>query len=158
MDLWRIASDAPDWTADKLTGAGAEKTGGRWNRRGTPVIYTSTNIALATLETLVHINVVTLPMNRYLVRMEVPGHVWELRQILPLADAPVGWDAEPYGKVSLDIGEQWLAERAAAILLVPSIMVPEECNALINPLHPDAKAIKPVKLRKFVYDRRLHNP
>ena len=56
VSLWRIASDTPDYTADDTTGAGAKKTGGRWNRKGIALIYTAESRALACLETLVHLN------------------------------------------------------------------------------------------------------
>ncbi len=72
--LWRIASDAPEWEAHDLTGKGAEATGGRWNRKGKPVVYCAGSISLAALETAVHIEADDLPMNRFVVCVEVPGH------------------------------------------------------------------------------------
>ena len=68
--LWRIAVDAPDYTADDTTGAGAKATGGRWNRKGRAVLYTSRHMSLACLETVVHLKTGSLPLNRYLVRIE----------------------------------------------------------------------------------------
>ena len=155
MHAWRIATETPVYGADDLTGTGARVTGGRWNRKGSPVIYASTSIALACLETLVHLNVGGLPLNRYLVRLEIPDEFWERRVELDHTTAPIGWDAEPAGMTSIDQGESWLAAAQAALLLVPSIVVPEERNILINPLHPDARAIRAVKLRKWLYDPRL---
>lgn len=155
MHAWRIATETPVYGADDLTGTGARVTGGRWNRKGSPVIYASTSIALACLETLVHLNAGGLPLNRYLVRLEIPDELWERRVELDHTTAPIGWDAEPAGMTSIDQGESWLAAAQAALLLVPSIVVPEERNILINPLHPDARAIRAVKLRKWLYDPRL---
>lgn len=153
--VWRIAVDAPEYTADDMTGAGARLTGGRWNRAGTPVVYTASSIALACLETLVHINAGGLPLNRYLVRYDIPGDVFAAATIA--TNPPVGWDALPAGRVSLDLGEAWAGEGATALLIVPSIMVPEETNILINPAHADAARIRASKLRKFVYDGRLRD-
>ena len=61
--LWRIGVDTPDYTADDVTGAGAKITGGRWNRKGNAVLYTSTSIALACLETVVHMKSGGLPLS-----------------------------------------------------------------------------------------------
>jgi RES domain-containing protein len=156
--VWRIATDTPDYTADDLTGAGAKASGGRWNRKGTAVVYASGSAALACLETLVHLGASALPLNRYLVRIEIPDEVFARRMVVDeLAPAArrVGWDAEPAGKVSLDLGGAWAAGAGAAVLEVPSVILPEEANFLINPGHPDAAGIRAAKLRRFDYDRRL---
>lgn len=155
MQVWRIGTDTPDYTADDLRGLGAKATGGRWNRAGLPVVYCAESIALAALETLVHLGAGSLPLNRYLVRIDIPDAIWRRRMSLPLQAAPVGWDALPTGKVSLDYGDNWLNARQTAILSVPSIVVPEECNILINPQHPDAAALAATKQRKWRYDERL---
>jgi RES domain-containing protein len=154
--LWRIATDTPDYTADDLSGEGAKRSGGRWNRPGMPVLYTASNVALACLETIVHLSGGDLPLNRYLVRLDVPDDVWQAARVLVGGAAPVGWDAIPAGKVSLDLGDQWLAEPAApALLSVPSVIVPEEANVLINPAHADARRITATKLRRWTYDARV---
>src|SRR5206468_2440356 len=98
--LWRIATDTASFEAHDLSGKGAEKTGGRWNRRGRPLVYTARSVALACLETVVHLNSADLPLNRFLVRIEVPESVWESRLTLGVAELPVGWSAIPEGKVS----------------------------------------------------------
>ena len=98
--VWRIATDTPDYTADDLSGAGAKASGGRWNRRGTAVVYASGSAALACLETLVHLAVNPLPLNRYLVRVEIPYAIFMARlqlDELVAAERQVGWDAEPAG-------------------------------------------------------------
>jgi RES domain-containing protein len=155
MQVWRIGADTPDYTADDLRGLGAKATGGRWNRAGLPVVYCAGSIALAALETLVHLGAGALPLNRYLVRIDIPDAIWNRRHSLPLPAAPVGWDALPTGKVSLDVGDTWLNSLESAVLAVPSIVVPEEFNFLINPRHPDAAKLKATKLRKWQYDARL---
>lgn len=153
--FWRIATDTPNYEADDLGGKGAELTGGRWNRRGSPVVYAASTISLACLETVVHLNVGGLPLNRFLVCIEVPDEVWAARLERPAESLPVGWSAIPEGKVSLDVGDAWLRSRASALLLVPSVIVPEEFNALINPRHPDAGRIIARKVRPWFYDDRL---
>ena len=153
--LWRIATDTKDYEAHDLGGRGAEKTGGRWNRPGRPVVYTASSVSLACLETVVHLGAGDLPLNRFLVRIEVPADVWQRHQKLTPADLPVGWSAIPEGKVSLDVGDAWLKSAATALLVVPSVIVPEEYNVLINPLHGDAPTIRAVKERPWFYDQRL---
>ena len=155
--LWRIATDAPDQRADDLSGKGAELTGGRWNRPGQATVYTASNIALAALETLVHFNTTSLPLNRILVAIDVPDAAWAARTTLTHATAPVGWNVFPAGRVSLDAGDAWLRGATTALLEVPSAIVMEESNVLINPRHPDATNITARRLRVFSYDRRLRS-
>lgn len=153
--LWRIATDTPEYEAHDLGGKGAEKTGGRWNRPGRPVVYCASSVALACLETVVHLNAAGLPLNRFLVRVEVPDELWQARRTLAPAALPVGWSAIPQGKVSLDVGDSWLQDASTALLAVPSVIVPEESNVLINPLHPQAADIHAAKVRPWFYDQRL---
>ncbi len=153
--LWRIAADTPAYAADDLTGRGAEITGGRWNSRGAPVIYASESRALACLETMVHFNAGGLPLNRYLVALDVPDALWAAAETLTPATLPVGWDAEPPGLVSLGAGDTWLASRRTALLCVPSGIIPEEFNVLINPRHADSGGVRATKVRRWLYDARL---
>ena len=155
MRVWRIATDTPDFVADDLTGTGARLTGGRWNRPGQPVLYCAASPALACLETLVHLGTGSLPVNRYLVAIDIPDAVWAMRAVEMPASLPVGWDAVPTGKVSLDFGDAWLSGWRDAVLVLPSVIVPEDEIILINPQHPDAVALTATKLRKWLYDPRL---
>jgi len=158
-EAWRISADAPDYTADDLTGTGARLAGARWNEKGLPVVYTSATIALACLETIVHLNGSIVPLNRYLTEIQIPSAVWAAAKTYNYtADEAVGWDAIPQGKVSLEAGSAWLRSLDSALLWVPSIIVPEERNLLINPAHPDAGQIKAIKHRLFRYDARLFAP
>ena len=152
--LWRIASDTPDYTADDLGGKGAERSGGRWNARGTPLVYARTSRALACLATVVHLGGgLALPLNRYLVRIDVPPDLWAARTVFDVA-AHVGWDALPPGRVSIAWGSAWAQAGASCLAEVPSVVVPEESNVLINPRHPDATRVAARKLRRWLYDPR----
>jgi RES domain-containing protein len=153
--LWRIATDTKTYTADDMTGTGAKNTGGRWNDQGVAMLYASTNRSLACLETLVHINAGGLPLNRYLVEIEVPDDIWFSAEVATPTSLPVGWDAEPAGMVSIAFGATWVSQARSGIILVPSVIVPEEQNALINPGHPEAGRITARKVRKWLYDPRL---
>lgn len=154
ITLWRIGCDTPDYEAHDLRGKGAELSGGRWNRIGTPLVYASTTRSLACLETVVHLAKKPLPLNRFLVRISVPSAEWSAAVHLE-PDALVGWDAEPAGKASLDWGSNWARGNATLLARVPSVIVPEEFNVLINPAHSAAGAVKATKVRKWTYDTRL---
>lgn len=153
VPIWRIAVEAPTYAANDLTGTGAKITGGRWNSAGTPLVYCAINIALATLETVHYLRSGGLPFNRYLVRIDVPDDVWAARLVLdPL---PGGWDAIPAGLTARMTGDKWAGSSATALLLVPSVIVPQEHNVLINPMHPDAARITATTLSRWIYDPRF---
>ncbi len=156
--VWRIATDTPSYQAHDLSGAGAKKTGGRWNEIGTSIVYSSATRALACLETVVHLNAGGLPLNRYLVEITIPDAVWGNARVENPGSLLVGWDAEPAGQVSILFGTAWARSGSSALLLVPSVIVPEECNILINPAHADGAKITAAKKRKWLYDPRLTKP
>lgn len=154
--LWRIASDGPSWKATDLSGDGARATGGRWNSKGRPVLYASSSSALACLETVVHLaGGLPLPLNRSLVRIDVPDDIWASRDVWTADDLELGWDAEPPGTVSIALGDAWLAGNGECIVQLPSAIVPEDWNVLINPAHAGAGAIRATRVRAWRYDRRL---
>lgn len=153
--LWRIATESPTHSANDLSGTGAKMSGGRWNSKGIPITYCSSSIALATLETVLAIHNGDMPFNRYLVRIDVPDAVGVARRLLdPL---PGGWDAIPAGLAARTAGNAWLSSAASALLLVPSVIVPDEYNVLINPKHAEAAHITATTLKRWLYDPRLFN-
>lgn len=153
--LWRIASDTPSYTADDMAGKGAASGGARWNNAGEHVTYAATSISLAAWETRAHFAKGTmLPWNRILVRIDVPDEVWAARIVTP-SPLPVGWNVVPEGMVSRSVGSAWLESGASALLVVPSVIINEEDNVLINPAHPDAASITTARVRHFVYDHRV---
>ena len=153
VPVWRIAVEAPTYAANDLSGAGAKTTGGRWNNKGTALVYCAANIALATLETVHYLRGGRLPFNRYLVRIDIPDAIWTARHVL--APLPGGWDAIPAGMSARAAGDAWVAAGATAVLQVPSVIVPDESNILINPLHGDAATIVATTLKRWVYDPRF---
>lgn len=153
--VWRIAADTKDYSAVDLTGKGAEITGGRWNQKGTVMLYTATSRALACLETFVHLNSGGLPLNRYLVAIEIEDQLWNAARIETSATLPVGWDAEPASLTSIDLGTAWVKASTSLLLSVPSIIVPEEASILINTRHVDASKVRATMVRKWVYDPRM---
>lgn len=154
--IYRIASTSPAYNYDDLTGKGAEADGGRWNRKGVPVVYTASNVSLAVLETIVHTNVGALPLNRYLLEIDVPERVWQAaEEPAKLGTLPAVWNSLPIAKETLDFGDAWIREKRSLLLFVPSVVVPMENNVLINPLHPDAAQIKILSAKQFRYDSRI---
>ncbi|MEN9868984.1 MAG: hypothetical protein RL748_4574 [Pseudomonadota bacterium] len=153
--LWRIAKHTLQFSATDLSGGGAKVTGGRWNSKGKAVVYAASSIALAALETLAHLGDNIAIRNAFLVRVTVPLATWKRRECLAAADLPATWAAEPPGSTSVACGDSWLKAANSPLLLVPSVIVPEEYNVLINPAHPATSKIEAEVLRQFVYDPRL---
>lgn len=104
---------------------------------------------------MVHLNAAGLPLNRHLVSITIPATVWADARTETPGSLPIGWDADPSGRASIRFATAWLRLAATALLRVPSAIVPDEHNVLINPLHPDSRAITAVKIRKWLYDPRL---
>lgn len=153
MKLWRIAQEHPGFPADDLSGAGASISGGRWNSAGNPMVYASTSIALALLETVVHLSGPPV-WNRYLIEIEVPDEVWTAAERVLPEQLP-GWDAIPAGVSSIACGDRWLGAARSALLRVPSVVVPREENVLIHPHHPDTVRLHVRKLERVLYDPRF---
>jgi RES domain-containing protein len=155
QQVWRIAKHTPEFHAADLSGGGAKSTGGRWNSKGKAVVYAASTIALATLETLAHLGDNIAIRNAFLVKINVPAAVWRSREIIEAGDLDITWVAEPPGSTTIKFGDDWLEKASSPLLLVPSVIVPEEYNLLINPAHPAALKITAAVARQFVYDPRL---
>lgn len=153
MKLWRIATETRRYPATDLSGKGAALNPGRWNHDAEAVVYCAPTIALTVLETAAHIDDAGLPLNRYLVEIDVPPAVWQAHRELRPEQLPAQWDAIPAGLASAAVGSAWLAGQQSAILLVPSVIVPEASAALLNPVHPDAARCTARAVRRFEYNR-----
>ena len=139
MQAWRICRDP---FAD-LTGEGARLWGGRWNSPGQPMVYAADAAALAVLEVRVHLDLGfdLLPADYVLLTLDLGSAGMETVPNLP-AD-------------TVAFGDAWLAERRTAVLRVPSVIVPESTNILINPRHLEAVLVRIVGKRPFAFDERL---
>lgn len=153
MILWRIAADTRSHAANDLSGAGAAKSPGRWNDVGQRVLYTAPTIAIAVLETAAHIDDGGLPLNRFLVEITVPDKTWSGRETLDIGKLDMTWSAIPAGSGSVKPGSDWIKGGTAALLVVPSVIVPEESAVIINTGHPDAAGLKARIVRQFEYNR-----
>jgi RES domain-containing protein len=151
--LWRIAADTRRYGANDLSGAGAANSPGRWNDGGQHVLYTAPTIAIAVLETAAHIDDAGLPLNRFLVEITVPDKTWSARETLDIDKLDITWSAIPAGSGSVKPGSDWIRGGTAALLVVPSVIVPEEPAVIINTGHPDAAGLKARIVRQFEYNR-----
>lgn len=148
MRVWRIARGcyAP------LDGEGARLYGGRWNSAGRPVVYTAQTAAMAVLEALVWTDPEDVPDDLRLFEIELPDDA-----SIPAVEAaalPEGW-MEPGSPDCAAAGDRWLASAESLALAVPSAVLPEERNLLINPRHPDAARVRIAESRPFAFDLRL---
>ena len=150
---WRIVRAARASAA--FTGEGARIYGGRWNSRGTAVIYVSEHESLAALELLVHLTPLP-PHDRYLsFRLE-----WDdkLTDHFPVKNLPPHWNAEPPDFRTMQIGDEWVRAGKSVALAVPSVLSASEVNFLLNPKHRDFKKIKISRAVEYRFDSRLLNP
>ena len=148
MIVWRLARLAHV----KLDGEGARLAGGRWNSRGYPAVYTSSRLSLAALELLVHTDVPLVPPDLVACEIDIPDTLDT--EAVELADLPRDWRLPGHPSCRA-IGDRWLDGGRTAVLRVPSAVVPEEWNYIINPAHRAAKTIEIVQRRKFAFDLRL---
>jgi RES domain-containing protein len=147
---WRIVRAARVNSA--FTGEGARVYGGRWNSRGTAVIYVSEHESLAALELFVHLTPLS-PNGRYLsFRLE-----WEdkLTEYFPVKSLPTHWSAEPPTLQTMQIGDDWVRVGKSVALAVPSVLSTSEMNFLLNPKHADFKRIKINQPVEYRFDPRL---
>lgn len=153
MRVFRI--ERQKYLKSTLTGVGASLTKGyRWNSLNTRLVYTSESRALATLEIAVHLDLSEdLPTDRYYVEIDFPDTL--AIQEVKIEDLPEDWDAKPPTTTTQTIGDDFVDQGEAAILKVPSSIVPEEFNYLINPNHPDAKNLKVISRTKLKLDQRF---
>ncbi|HBO21959.1 MULTISPECIES: RES family NAD+ phosphorylase [unclassified Providencia] len=151
MILYRLIKS--EFAHDAWSGQGARLYGGRWNHKGTPAVYASTQISLAALEILVHINQEQLLQRYSLFSIEIND---KQAMKLSIENLPVDWQQDPAPTSTIDIGTTWLNNQDSLVLLVPSGIIPYEYNAIINPNHPQfAKALQNVKPLDFNFDPRL---
>ncbi|GAB3420332.1 RES family NAD+ phosphorylase [Niabella aquatica] len=153
MRVFRIEREK--YLKTTLTGIGASMSKGyRWNSFNTKLVYTAESRALAMLEVSVHLDLSEdLPTDRRFVEIEIPDNIGVLE--VKIEDLPLDWNAKPPGLSTQIVGDDFVFQNEAAILKVPSSIVPQEFNYLINPSHPDSKKIKVVRTTKMSFDTRL---
>jgi RES domain-containing protein len=138
-----------------LNGVGAALTeGARWNSLNTHLVYTAESRALALLEVSVHINLSEeLPTDRFFVEIDIPEDIGITE--LSFEELPKNWDAKPPILETQYIGNNFVTQKLAVVLKVPSSIVPPEHNYLINPNHSDSTRIKVISIERLHFDNRL---
>ena len=153
MRVYRIEREK--YLETTLSGFGAASTEGfRWNSLNTFLVYTAESRALATLEVSVHLDLSEdLPTDRFYVEIDIPDDI-EIVE-LKFEELPENWDSKPPILETQFIGDDFVTQKTAAVLKVPSSIVPPEYNYLINPNHPDAKRIKVISTQRLLFDGRF---
>jgi RES domain-containing protein len=152
MILYRIAKCA--YVTD-LAGTGARLYGGRWNSVGQSMVYLSSSPALAVLEVLVHLSPTIFPGDFCLAEFEAPDN-----DVLTIDKntLPHNWqDPSPPDKLK-QLGNDFLKRKEHLFMKVPSVIVPDDFNYLLNPLHLKAAKVKLIRQQPFSFDERLSSP
>ena len=137
---------------DAFNGEGAKRYGGRWNAVGTPMVYAAQSRALAAMETLVHAAGADRRIQYVMYEIEIPDR---LVLTFDRKNLPADWRSlSPPASVQA-IGSAWQESLQSPALLVPSVMIQEECCILLNPEHPNTKAIQIHYPTPFEFDGRL---
>jgi RES domain-containing protein len=136
-----------------FTGEGARQYGGRWNPKGLAAVYLAASQSLAALEILVHVDTDLVPNDFLRFAVDIPESVDVNR--IDLKRLPEEW-REEYPPATLQaIGCAWLKGLGSAVLQVPSAVIPEESNFILNPQHPDFLRLQIHEPRPFFFDARL---
>lgn len=148
VQLWRLAR----WPHRALDGEGGRLFDGRWHTRGRPVVYAASHLSLAALELLAHLDPDTVPGDLHALEIGLPDAL-PVETVTPEA-LPPGWH-EAGSTLCRPVGDNWLAAARTVALRVPSAIVPEEWNYILNPAHPDAGRLVVTRQRRFAFDTRV---
>lgn len=149
MDIYRVATN--EYIKD-FSGTGAKLYGGRWNEKGTPLLYCSENRSLAILEVLVHFDGITIPNNLMIATLSIPENditefsTAKFNRIKKSINAEFTFKKE---------GEKWIKSSESLCLKVPSIITKGEFNILVNPIHKNYSKLKKKKIESLELDKRF---
>jgi RES domain-containing protein len=153
LTAWRIVKAR--YVGNAFDGEGARQNGGRWTSPGSPVVYVAESAALAALELLVHLGRGPALQAYVLIACSFPD---DIVSTLDPARLPASWRSFPAPADLQLLGDEWIARKASAVLKVPSAIIETESNYLLNPLHPDFRAVVQADPRPFRFDVRLVQP
>jgi RES domain-containing protein len=140
--------------ASDLTGEGARLNGGRWNHKLTPCLYTSASRSLAVLEYTVNVNIEDIPRALSMTTLHIPeDNILKLS----LTELPGDWRASPAPASTKDFGTELLKKGEYAIIQIPSAIIPDEFNYLLNPIHKAGVNFSIEDISDFIYDVRIKN-
>ena len=150
MRFWRICRRR--YAAEAATGEGARLVGGRWNSRGVRVVYASTSLALAAVETFVNLEPNLQPNDLVSIEGEIPNEL-ELGR-LDTKELPARW-YETRDESLRRFGDEWIRAGQTVALLVPSAAIRDEWNVLLNPAHSNFPKIRFQEPQQFEFDARM---
>ncbi len=135
-----------------FSGNGARLFPGRWNSRGVPMVYTAESRALALLEILVHLESEEILQKNFVIfPVNIPDQA-----IVKLDDSlPNDWRDNPPPLSTRNIGDAWVKSGESLVLAVPSAIIPQEYNYLINPYHKDYQQLTIDEVQLLNVDKRL---
>ena len=149
LTVWRLVSAR--FAKSAFSGEGARLYGGRWNRKGVALVYTAGTQSLAMLEMLVQDE----PLRARYVTIEARIPKGTTIDRIKIEDLPPDWRDIAAREKLQAIGSEWARKRSAAVLAVPSAVIPVETNYLLNPLHAEFRRIRIGAPQKFETDLRL---
>ena len=147
---WRIVKTR--FSVDAFSGEGARLYGGRWNSAGVAMVYTAGSKSLATLELLVHLDSSALLPSYSICPVDFDD---SLVEVVDPADLPSDWQQSPAPTSLQVMGDEWISRQSSLVLRVPSAIVADESNYLINPVHKDFKKLLVGRMKPFSLDPRL---
>lgn len=150
MRIFRIAKTQ---CIDDLSGEGARLYGGRWNKMGDAILYFSQNLSLSLLEIIVHVDYAGLPLKYSFIEVEIPDSC--IKTIQSIDFIKPKWTTEEAVNQLQMFGSNWLKKNTGLAIKVPSAVLHQEYNILINPSHKDFEKLKIIKTEKMDFDPRL---
>lgn len=150
---WRIAAPRHARTPEEmLSGEGAYRYGGRWNSKGTRIVYLGSSKAQSAMELLVHLDKACVLDRYHSLQVDFPE---ELVNHIDLDDLPDNWSTPSMASSVMAVGDDWVRDQDSVILRVPSAAIIGETNYLFNPEHPDAGEITVGAIELFAFDPRI---
>ncbi|MEM1319132.1 MAG: RES domain-containing protein [Bacteroidota bacterium] len=153
MVVYRIAKAT---YCEDISGTGAKIYGGKWTPKGMTALYTSETRSLSTLELLVHTDYDLTPPKFKLLSIELPLNTEDIK-VIALEDLPKNWKNAPPPVELKNLGKQYLIEENNLAIKVPSVIIPEEYNVVINPMHQSFKDVQIKRMTNYEIDIRLIN-
>lgn len=150
LEAWRVTKAAYARTA--FDGEGARRAGGRFNSKGTAVVYAADSLALALLEVAVHLPSYHGLRGRVAFRLTFEASIVNT---LTESDLPADWRSMPPARATQQLGDAWVREGQSAVLRVPSVVVPGAYNLVLNPAHEDFSRIEIEEPFPVPIDERL---
>jgi RES domain-containing protein len=150
MELYRLTKSKYE---NDLSGTGAFLAGGRWNNKGTYLLYTAASRSLAVVEALAHLVTVRNAEPYSMLVLYLPDDV--ALSVQTNSTLKSNWQSDLSYTQSL--GDTWARNNSSLLLQVPSAIISKEYNFLLNPLHPQARQVKVLDFEPFTFDLRLKN-